>query len=285
MHTHSFVSQVYDRRRFLAGLGASLLLAGCGTRSRSQGPADPRVSYYTCAMHPSVRSDDPKGKCPICGMDLVPVFKEGEGSKDQSSSQTSTFTVPPDQARFLGVASAPLAFREAVRNLRVPGRAVEKSGVEAFFFEGDAVLLAPGQGVEVAFEALPGVNFAGRMVSLARVSDEVSHRVTGRIALDRPDPRIRPGFEAAVEVPIPLGRRLMAPLSAVLPTGERHVVLIDLGEGRIEPRYVETGLALPDGWEIVSGAKEGERLVTAANFLVDAQARIEGALKGWGEAR
>ena len=36
----------------------------------------PDVDYYTCTMHPSVRSQDPDGKCPICGMDLVPVMKK-----------------------------------------------------------------------------------------------------------------------------------------------------------------------------------------------------------------
>ena len=36
----------------------------------------PDVDYYTCTMHPSVRSQDPDGKCPICGMNLVPVFKK-----------------------------------------------------------------------------------------------------------------------------------------------------------------------------------------------------------------
>ncbi len=33
------------------------------------------VDYYTCTMHPSVHLHDPKGKCPICGMNLVPVAK------------------------------------------------------------------------------------------------------------------------------------------------------------------------------------------------------------------
>ena len=41
------------------------------------GKKDPNVDYYTCAMHPSVRSQDPKAKCPICSMDLIPVMKKG----------------------------------------------------------------------------------------------------------------------------------------------------------------------------------------------------------------
>src|ERR1044071_7987743 len=37
----------------------------------------PDVDYYTCTMHPSVKSQDPNAKCPICSMDLVPVMKKG----------------------------------------------------------------------------------------------------------------------------------------------------------------------------------------------------------------
>ncbi|MDQ6631727.1 MAG: hypothetical protein M3Y82_08195, partial [Verrucomicrobiota bacterium] len=39
------------------------------------GKGESGVDYYTCSMHPSVRSQDPKAKCPICGMDLIPVMK------------------------------------------------------------------------------------------------------------------------------------------------------------------------------------------------------------------
>src|SRR6266513_2272182 len=47
--------------------------AGC---KEGGGKKDPNVDYYTCTMHPSVKSKDP-GKCPICSMDLVPVMKSG----------------------------------------------------------------------------------------------------------------------------------------------------------------------------------------------------------------
>src|SRR5580693_3158024 len=44
--------------------------------SKSNQPTKPPdVDYYTCTMHPSVHAEAP-GKCPICGMDLVPVMKK-----------------------------------------------------------------------------------------------------------------------------------------------------------------------------------------------------------------
>src|SRR5579859_3509482 len=50
------------------------LLATSCSKKQSDGKPD-NVDYYTCTMHPSVRSQNPHDKCPICGMDLVPVYK------------------------------------------------------------------------------------------------------------------------------------------------------------------------------------------------------------------
>jgi Cu(I)/Ag(I) efflux system membrane fusion protein len=44
-------------------------------RGATAAPAGDDTAYYTCSMHPSVRSAVP-GKCPICSMDLVPVKKD-----------------------------------------------------------------------------------------------------------------------------------------------------------------------------------------------------------------
>src|SRR5437899_9257163 len=54
------------------------LFAGCKQREPATKPEN--VDYYTCTMHPSVKSLDPKGKCPICGMELVPVMKKAAAS-------------------------------------------------------------------------------------------------------------------------------------------------------------------------------------------------------------
>src|ERR1700738_2367990 len=57
--------------------------------------ADSNVDYYTCTMHPSVRSKTP-GKCPICSMDLVPVLKKvanTDGSKSDSGAMTDKGTM------------------------------------------------------------------------------------------------------------------------------------------------------------------------------------------------
>ncbi len=50
------------------------------------------VDYYTCAMHPSVRSHDPDGHCPICTMHLVPVYKRPANA--DTNTQTGMSETP-----------------------------------------------------------------------------------------------------------------------------------------------------------------------------------------------
>jgi hypothetical protein len=49
--------------------------------------AEKKIRYWTCGMHPSVRMDKP-GKCPICAMDLVPVYEKGAGVKEEGAVAT-----------------------------------------------------------------------------------------------------------------------------------------------------------------------------------------------------
>ena len=70
----------------------------------------PMSAYYTCTMHPSVHSHDPKGKCPICSMDLVPVMKKGGNGgaapKPVSGPILSEFSVPVERQQQIGVTYA-----------------------------------------------------------------------------------------------------------------------------------------------------------------------------------
>jgi len=47
---------------------------------------------YTCSMHPQIRLNDPKSKCPLCGMDLIPVAMEDENSAQDEDSFTMSAT-------------------------------------------------------------------------------------------------------------------------------------------------------------------------------------------------
>jgi Cu(I)/Ag(I) efflux system membrane fusion protein len=66
----------------------------------------------------------------------------------------------------------------------------------------------------------------------------------------------------------------------VIHTGTRHVVIVQTGEGRFEPRDIRSGAESDDYVEVREGVKEGEAVVVAANFLIDAESNLKAALGG-----
>ncbi len=73
---------------------------------------------------------------------------------------------------------------------------------------------------------------------------------------------------------------IAVPENAIINSGTRQIVILDKGEGRFEPRDVKAGMR-GDGYvEIKEGVSEGDKVVVAANFLIDAESNLKAALKG-----
>src|SRR5690606_6971630 len=94
----------------------------------------------------------------------------------------------------------------------------------------------------------------------------------------------KPGMYAQVEFAVgggPLGRAVpTVPAAAVIDSGVRKVVVVELGDGRFESREVKTGARGDDYIEILDGVREGERVVAAGNFLIDSESNLKAALGG-----
>ncbi len=106
---------------------------------------------------------------------------------------------------------------------------------------------------------------------------------TGQVRVEVPNPRgdLKPGMFVNVALQVALGKRLAVPESAVLPTGERRVVFVDVGDGRLAPREVQLGARAGDYFEVLSGLKPGEVVVTSGNFLVAAESKLKSATQKW----
>jgi Cu(I)/Ag(I) efflux system membrane fusion protein len=72
-------------------------------------------------------------------------------------------------------------------------------------------------------------------------------------------------------------RTLVVPKEAVLDTGLRQLVFLDRGEGAYAPYPVKLGRRSQDDVEVLEGLKEGDRIVTSANFLLDAESKLASA--------
>lgn len=83
---------------------------------------DPNIDYYTCSMHPQIHLDHP-GNCPICGMTLVPVYKQSGGQTSASASEkVKSIEISPDKQALIGVKPGFVVKRNAVKEIRAFGR-------------------------------------------------------------------------------------------------------------------------------------------------------------------
>jgi hypothetical protein len=182
----SLVGQSSLTRR-QALLGLSLLgLAACSRSASTPDKPAPGIAYYTCSMHPSVHSPVP-GKCPICGMDLIPVTSAANGAKD-------SVYIAPEKLQEIGATV-----------------------------------------VVVAKKPIKGAD------------------------------------------------SLIVPAGAVLPTGSRYLVFVDLGSGYITPREIGIGVQSPESYQVLTGLREGDRILSGRLFLIDAECRNQGVLTTWGD--
>jgi membrane fusion protein, copper/silver efflux system len=102
-----------------------------------------------------------------------------------------------------------------------------------------------------------------------------------RISVQNSELKLRPEMYVDAELKSNLGKGLVVPVSAVLPTGTRNVVFVNKGEGKLEPRFIEVGRTFGNVYAVKNGLKEGEQVVSSANFLIDAEAKVQGALQAW----
>ena len=161
--------------------------------------------------------------------------------------------------------------------------------VWAEFYENEIGLLQIGQTIDVNFAAFPNQVFPGSITVISPTIDAAKRTVRVRINVPNPKAQLRPGMYANVALKINEGEGLTIPVQAALPTGERMLVFLDRGEGKLLPRYIQVGRSFTtfDGkeensyYQIISGLQEGDRIVASANFLIDAESQVQGALKDW----
>ncbi|MDH3201064.1 MAG: efflux RND transporter periplasmic adaptor subunit [Myxococcales bacterium] len=154
--------------------------------------------------------------------------------------------------------------------------------IDADVYEADLPHLEVGQAVRVELPYVQKESFDGRLDYIYPTLNDKTRTARVRIVLPNQDLRLKPDMYANVLVDVDLGLRLAVPDSAVVYTGPRRLVFVDLGEGRLRPTEVKLGVHAGTFYEIVDGLKEGDRVVTSGNFLIAAESRIRSAIEYWG---
>ncbi|MBI5128879.1 MAG: efflux RND transporter periplasmic adaptor subunit [Rhodopseudomonas palustris] len=148
--------------------------------------------------------------------------------------------------------------------------------------ERDLGAVAIGQPVTVRARAYPGRVFEGVVKVVYPQINRETRTTRVRVELVNADLALLPEMyvDAAIDVAGP-GEVLTVPDSAVLDNGSHRVVLVDKGDGRFEPREVKLGRRGDGVIEVSQGVADGEKVVTSANFLIDAESNLKSALKGF----
>ena len=156
--------------------------------------------------------------------------------------------------------------------------------VIADLFEQDIGLVRLGAKASVTFNAYPNRAFDGTITYIYPTLKAETRTVPVRIELANVGGLLKPGMFAQVELQV--GNKsavLTIPDSAVLDTGTRRIVLVQLMEGRFEPREVKLGSRSDSYVEVLAGVREGEQVVVAANFLIDAESNLKAVIGGMGQ--
>lgn len=158
--------------------------------------------------------------------------------------------------------------------------------VIADVFEQDLARVRPGQNATLRVNAYPGKDFDAKVSFVYPTLNAQTRTVPVRLELSNPGGMLKPAMYADIELAAPSrGKVLTVPASAVIHGGTRQSVLVELAEGRFEPREVKTGVQGKDYVEVLSGLGEGEKVVVSANFLIDSESNLKAAFSGMGGDR
>lgn len=153
--------------------------------------------------------------------------------------------------------------------------------VHVDLYENEIASVRLGQRATMRVPAYPDRVFEGRVTFIWPHLEPTTRTLKVRLEFPNPDLTLKPEMYADVVLRTLLGRRLVVPRSAVLPTGKRSLVFVDREGGKMDIRAIEVGVEADDVYEVLRGLEPGDRVVTAANFLVDAESQVQGAIATW----
>jgi Cu(I)/Ag(I) efflux system membrane fusion protein len=180
--------------------------------------------------------------------------------------------------------------KKAVQGMRfMPGEVLYQIAdlssvwIQAEVAEQDIGLVKAGSVARVNIAAYPDKHFKGKVDFIYPTLDTATRTVQVRVELANPNGLLKPAMFANVELAVSHGGKVLAvPVSAVIDSGTRKVVLVQLAEGHFEPRTVKLGGRSENYVEVLDGVAEGEQVVTSALFLIDAESNLKAALSGMG---
>jgi len=156
---------------------------------------------------------------------------------------------------------------------------LSRAWVTANLYEGEAAAARVGRTARVSLPYDDTVTIAGRIDLVYPTLDAESRTLKVRFAFPNPRLALKPGMFVNVEIEALREPGIVVPESAVIDTGTRQVVFVETAPGHFEPRDVRVGMRSDGKAVLRAGVHEGEQVAMAANFLLDSESRLRGAIR------
>jgi Cu(I)/Ag(I) efflux system membrane fusion protein len=149
--------------------------------------------------------------------------------------------------------------------------------VEVEVYENEFPNIRIGQMVDLLSQSYPGKTFRGRVAFIYPFLDPKTRTVKVRLEIPNPGLRLKPDMFVNAKVKVSLGSSIVVPVSAVMDTGQRQVVWVEMKPGMFEPRDVKVGVRSGDNVQILSGLNAGEKVASSGGYLIDSEAQLKGS--------
>ncbi len=142
--------------------------------------------------------------------------------------------------------------------------------------ESRAALIRPGNSVEVRTSAFPERVFKGRVAALLPEVNPATRTLKARVEVANAGGLLTPGMFVSVDLaPSSRADVLLVPSEAIIQTGQRKVVIVQLAGGKFQPTDVETGAEADGQIEIRKGLVAGQKVVVSSQFLIDSESNLK----------
>lgn len=142
-------------------------------------------------------------------------------------------------------------------------------------YEQELRFVTKGQNISFTTESYPGERFTGRVTFIDPVMNPDTRTVRVRTEASNSSGKLKPQMFVQVSVTIQVPASVVVPRSAVLSTGSRSVVWVEIEPNVFEPRVVTPGTGGDGMIQILSGLKKGELVAVTGGYLIDSESNLQ----------
>ncbi|MCX6178738.1 MAG: efflux RND transporter periplasmic adaptor subunit [Chlorobiales bacterium] len=147
--------------------------------------------------------------------------------------------------------------------------------IEVEVYENEVSNIHLGQQVEIRSQSVPDKPLIGRIAFVYPFLDPKTRTVKARIELANPGLKLKPEMFVNAIIRVPLSPSLVVPVTAVMNTGKRQVVWVEISPGMFESRTVQVGQQSGDKVQILSGLQSGDKVAVSGGYLIDSESQLK----------